>query len=296
MTRAAVAALLLGLACVPAQTSTRGLLQLQQAKEADALSSADKHPGHPALPPAVVDHLNNASATLTDNVDVELVKVAQLTAALATPAPTETAGQVGCSPAGTQTLSAQATPPPDGIDNAGADTGSASPATAPHANVVVHCDPRSVEGNPFGANFPGSGVAVVQNAPLNDQGNGPAPVGGSRFQPLPTNLAGVGLGGGGSSVGGGAGAGAGSGPQILTGEDALASLGQAGHTAKGGSGSQASAAGHGQGRGVWRSSDVQGASAGAQRDYAANIQTGAVAVQPLGVTTEQVAADETQPG
>ena len=71
-------------------------------------------------------------------------------------------------------------------------------------------------------------VAVVQNMPLNDHGNGPAPVGGSHFQPLPTNLAGVGL------SGGGAGAGAASGsPQILTGEAALASLGQGGHTAQG---------------------------------------------------------------
>ena len=75
-------------------------------------------------------------------------------------------------------------------------------------------------------------VAVVQNMPLNDHGNGPAPVGGSHFQPLPTNLAGVGLSGGGGGGGGGGGAASGS-PQILTGEAALASLGQGGHTAQG---------------------------------------------------------------
>ncbi len=32
---------------------------------------------------------------------------------------------------------------------------------------------------------------VVQNAPLNDQGTGPAPVGGSHFQPLGTNVGGI---------------------------------------------------------------------------------------------------------
>ena len=77
-------------------------------------------------------------------------------------------------------------------------------------------------------------VAVVQNMPLNDHGNGPAPVGGSHFQPLPTNLAGVGLSGAGGGVAGAGAGGAGSGsPQILTGEAALASLGQGGHTAQG---------------------------------------------------------------
>lgn len=80
-----------------------------------------------------------------------------------------------------------------------------------------------------------SQVAVVQNMPLNDHGNGPAPVGGSHFQPLPTNLAGVGLSGGGGGGGGGSGGGGSSSPQILTGEAALASLGQGGHTAEGSS-------------------------------------------------------------
>jgi len=86
-------------------------------------------------------------------------------------------------------------------------------------------------------------VAAVQRGPLADQGNRPAPVGGSHFQPLPTNLAGVGLGSGGGSNGGGGG---GSGPQLLTGEAALASLGQAGHEASGAGAGQAAATGQGQ--------------------------------------------------
>jgi hypothetical protein len=64
---------------------------------------------------------------------------------------------------------------------------------------------------------------VQQNVPLADVGNKRAPVGGSHFQPLATNLAGLGLDSGGAgSASGGAG---GSGPQILTGDAALASLG-----------------------------------------------------------------------
>ena len=77
----------------------------------------------------------------------------------------------------------------------------------------------------------------MQNMPLNDHGNGPAPVGGSHFQPLQTNLAGLGLGGAGAASGAGS-----SGPQILTGEAALASLGQGGHTEQG-SGKQVTGAG-----------------------------------------------------
>lgn len=52
---------------------------------------------------------------------------------------------------------------------------------------------------------------MVQNAPLNDEGTGPAPVGGSHFQPLGTNVGGVAT------------------PQQRT-EDALASMGQGGHS------------------------------------------------------------------
>ena len=51
---------------------------------------------------------------------------------------------------------------------------------------------------------------VVQNAPLNEEGTGPAPKSGSSFQPLGTNVGGIAT------------------PQQNT-ESALASMGQGGH-------------------------------------------------------------------
>ncbi|KAK9901298.1 hypothetical protein WJX75_004635 [Coccomyxa subellipsoidea] len=42
-----------------------------------------------------------------------------------------------------------------------------------------------------GSLFPGQGLSVVQNHPINDQGTGPAPVSKSNFQPLGTSLGGV---------------------------------------------------------------------------------------------------------
>lgn len=61
-----------------------------------------------------------------------------------------------------------------------------------------------------GSLFPGQGLSVVQNNPLNDQGTGPAPVSKSNFQPLGSNIGAI------------------STPAQNT-EAALSSMGQGGH-------------------------------------------------------------------
>ena len=112
-------------------------------------------------------------------------------------------------------------------------TGPAPAAKIRNADCASHVPPQNVTWCLGLGRLALPQVAVVQNMPLNDHGTGPAPVGGSHFQPLPTNLAGVGLSGAGSAGAGAAGAGGSGSPQILTGEAALASLGQGGHTAEG---------------------------------------------------------------